>query len=102
MPAEKPRFNIGSVNDFYPTPRVKIETPVETPFIPGDLVKLLIGPATGKIGEVVVERNEEIFPDTLVGTDSHTPMVNGIGVVAWGVGAIFRRVDLDLVLKACD
>ena len=36
----------------------------------------------------VVERNGEIFPDTLVGTDSHTPMVNGIGVVAWGVGGI--------------
>ena len=29
-----------------------------------------------------------IFPDTLVGTDSHTPMVNGIGVVGWGVGGI--------------
>ncbi len=36
----------------------------------------------------VLERNGEIFPDTLVGTDSHTPMVNGIGVVAWGVGGI--------------
>jgi aconitate hydratase len=28
------------------------------------------------------------FPDTLVGTDSHTPMVNGLGVVGWGVGGI--------------
>ena len=36
----------------------------------------------------VVERNSEVFPDTLVGTDSHTPMVNGIGVLAWGVGGI--------------
>ncbi|MGN6211867.1 aconitate hydratase AcnA [Parafilimonas sp.] len=36
----------------------------------------------------IIERNGEIFPDTLVGTDSHTPMVNGIGVVAWGVGGI--------------
>lgn len=36
----------------------------------------------------VVERNGWIFPDTLVGTDSHTPMVNGIGVLAWGVGGI--------------
>ncbi|SFQ40220.1 aconitate hydratase AcnA [Parafilimonas terrae] len=36
----------------------------------------------------VIERNGKIFPDTLVGTDSHTPMVNGIGVVAWGVGGI--------------
>jgi aconitate hydratase len=36
----------------------------------------------------VIEQNGEVFPDTLVGTDSHTPMVNGIGVVAWGVGGI--------------
>jgi len=36
----------------------------------------------------VIERIGEIFPDTLVGTDSHTPMVNGIGVLAWGVGGI--------------
>lgn len=36
----------------------------------------------------VIERNGQVFPDTLVGTDSHTPMVNGIGVVAWGVGGI--------------
>lgn len=36
----------------------------------------------------VIERNGDVFPDTLVGTDSHTPMVNGIGVVAWGVGGI--------------
>jgi aconitate hydratase len=28
------------------------------------------------------------FPDTLVGTDSHTPMVNGLGVFGWGVGGI--------------
>ena len=27
-------------------------------------------------------------PDTLVGTDSHTPMINGIGVLAWGVGGL--------------
>ena len=36
----------------------------------------------------VIERHGEVFPDTLVGTDSHTPMVNGIGVIAWGVGGI--------------
>ena len=28
------------------------------------------------------------YPDTCVGTDSHTPMVNGLGVLAWGVGGI--------------
>lgn len=31
---------------------------------------------------------EAVFPDTLVGTDSHTPMINGIGVLGWGVGGI--------------
>lgn len=36
----------------------------------------------------VIARDGMAFPDTLVGTDSHTPMVNGIGVVAWGVGGI--------------
>ncbi len=36
----------------------------------------------------VIERDGMAFPDTLVGTDSHTPMVNGIGVVGWGVGGI--------------
>lgn len=36
----------------------------------------------------VISRDGCAFPDTLVGTDSHTPMVNGIGVVAWGVGGI--------------
>jgi aconitate hydratase len=36
------------------------------------------------------ERNGEhwLIPDTLIGTDSHTPMVNGIGVLAWGVGGL--------------
>lgn len=36
----------------------------------------------------IIARDGQAFPDTLVGTDSHTPMVNGIGVVAWGVGGI--------------
>ncbi len=36
----------------------------------------------------VIARDGYAIPDTLVGTDSHTPMVNGIGVVAWGVGGI--------------
>lgn len=35
-----------------------------------------------------IARDGMVFPDSLVGTDSHTPMVNGIGVVAWGVGGI--------------
>jgi aconitate hydratase len=36
----------------------------------------------------VHERDGVFFPDTLVGTDSHTTMINGIGVVGWGVGGI--------------
>jgi aconitate hydratase len=36
----------------------------------------------------VLEKDGLFFPDTLVGTDSHTPMVNGLGLVAWGVGGI--------------
>ena len=36
----------------------------------------------------VLERNGVLYPDTLVGTDSHTTMINGLGVVGWGVGGI--------------
>ncbi len=36
----------------------------------------------------VIEKNGVIYPDTLVGTDSHTTMINGIGVLGWGVGGI--------------
>ncbi|MCB1985829.1 MAG: aconitate hydratase [Burkholderiales bacterium] len=36
----------------------------------------------------VHEKNGIVYPDTLVGTDSHTTMINGIGVVGWGVGGI--------------
>jgi aconitate hydratase len=36
----------------------------------------------------VLEQDGLAYPDTLVGTDSHTPMVNGLGLVAWGVGGI--------------
>ena len=40
------------------------------------------------LAQVVIERDGWVFPDTLVGTDSHTPMVNGLGVLGWGVGGI--------------
>ncbi|MEY4949436.1 MAG: hypothetical protein RL698_1647 [Pseudomonadota bacterium] len=36
----------------------------------------------------VLERDGVAFPDTLVGTDSHTTMINGLGIVGWGVGGI--------------
>ena len=40
------------------------------------------------LARVVFAENGTAFPDTLVGTDSHTPMVNGLGVLGWGVGGI--------------
>ncbi len=36
----------------------------------------------------VLEREGVYYPDTLVGTDSHTTMINGLGIVGWGVGGI--------------
>ncbi|MCY4088411.1 MAG: aconitate hydratase AcnA [Actinomycetia bacterium] len=60
----------------------------------------VVPPDTGIVHQVnleylarVVERREDggsvrAFPDTLVGTDSHTTMVNGLGVLGWGVGGI--------------
>ncbi len=55
-------------------------------------------PGTGIVHQVnleylasVVFENEErglVYPDTLVGTDSHTTMINGLGVLGWGVGGI--------------
>jgi aconitate hydratase len=40
------------------------------------------------LARVVEGRDGRAFPDTLVGTDSHTTMVNGLGVLGWGVGGI--------------
>ena len=40
------------------------------------------------LASVVVTRGGMAFPDTVVGTDSHTTMINGLGVVGWGVGGI--------------
>src|SRR6059058_4016898 len=40
------------------------------------------------LARVVESRHGRAFPDTLVGTDSHTTMVNGLGVLGWGVGGI--------------
>ncbi|MGH2628838.1 MAG: aconitase family protein, partial [Anaerolineales bacterium] len=60
----------------------------------------VVPPATGIVhqvnleylAQVVIRRTEAgaalVFPDTLVGTDSHTPMINGLGVLGWGVGGI--------------
>ena len=40
------------------------------------------------LGKVVATKDGVAFPDTLVGTDSHTTMINGLGVLGWGVGGI--------------
>ncbi|MEP6635277.1 MAG: aconitate hydratase [Acidobacteriota bacterium] len=40
------------------------------------------------LGKNVWEKHQLYYPDTLVGTDSHTTMINGLGIVAWGVGGI--------------
>ncbi|WMT86859.1 aconitate hydratase AcnA [Pelagibacterium sp. 26DY04] len=41
-----------------------------------------------QLASVVTTRDGWTFPDTLIGTDSHTPMINGLGVLAWGVGGL--------------
>jgi len=56
----------------------------------------VIPPATGIVhqvnleylADVVMTTNGVVYPDSLVGTDSHTTMINGLGVVGWGVGGI--------------
>src|SRR5687768_7956738 len=56
----------------------------------------VVPPGTGIVHQVNIEhlarvvmvRGGQAYPDTLVGTDSHTTMVNGIGVLGWGVGGI--------------
>jgi len=56
----------------------------------------VVPPATGIVHQVNLEflarvveaRDGQAFPDTLLGTDSHTTMVNGLGVLGWGVGGI--------------
>ncbi|MGH8926757.1 MAG: aconitase family protein, partial [Acidimicrobiia bacterium] len=56
----------------------------------------VVPPATGIVhqvnleflGKVVWDDGDWLFPDSLVGTDSHTTMINGLGVVGWGVGGI--------------
>ena len=43
----------------------------------------------GKVAFVKEDDNgSQIFPDTVLGTDSHTPMINGLGILGWGVGGI--------------
>lgn len=57
----------------------------------------VVPPASGIVHQVNLEylatvvmsdKNGDLYPDTLVGTDSHTTMINGLGVLGWGVGGI--------------
>jgi aconitate hydratase len=49
----------------------------------------------GKVVFIAQENGEMVaYPDTVVGTDSHTPMINGLGVVGWGVGGIEAEAAL--------
>ena len=56
----------------------------------------MVPPATGIVhqvnleylAKVVWDDGQWLYPDSLVGTDSHTTMINGLGVVGWGVGGI--------------
>lgn len=41
-----------------------------------------------KLSPVIETQNDWAFPDSLVGTDSHTPMINALGVLGWGVGGL--------------
>jgi aconitate hydratase len=40
------------------------------------------------LARVVFDTNNVLYPDSLVGTDSHTTMIIGLGCVGWGVGGI--------------
>jgi aconitate hydratase len=44
--------------------------------------------AKGVLSQPSTNNSQLFYPDTLVGTDSHTTMINGIGIVGWGVGGI--------------
>ena len=46
------------------------------------------------LSKLVWTKNNVAYPDTLLGTDSHTPMVNAIGVLGWGVGSIEAEVAI--------
>ena len=46
------------------------------------------------LARVVFAKDGTAYPDTVIGTDSHTPMVNGLGVLGWGVGGIEAEVAM--------
>ena len=65
----------------------------------------VVPPATGIVHQVNLEylakvtweTDDVLYPDSLVGTDSHTTMINGLGVVGWGVGGIEAEPTTELL-----
>lgn len=60
------------------------------------------------LGRVVFNSGGYLYPDSLVGTDSHTTMIDGLGVAGWGVGGIeaeavmLGQVGPFLVINSCN
>ena len=48
------------------------------------------------LARVVTVKDNILFPDTCVGTDTHTTMVNGLGVFGWTVGTLEAEVSKDI------
>jgi len=80
-------FKITSPEGFYPTPANKVDAPKITLYDKGDIVEILIGPATGRLGKVVVPRNGN-YKD-------NEPYVNGESI---GVEVV-ERMEFDSNLE---
>lgn len=69
---------------------------------------LIVPPGSGIVHQVNLEYlarvvftdGDTLYPDSLVGTDSHTTMINGLGVLGWGVGGKWFKKQI--VLSKCN
>jgi hypothetical protein len=67
---------------------------------------IIVPPGSGIVHQVNLERlarvvfNKDglLYPDSLVGTDSHTTMINGLGIVGWGIIHLIKLKYFDLIL----
>lgn len=63
---------------------------------------LIVPPGSGIVHQVNLEYlarvvftdRDTLYPDSLVGTDSHTTMINGLGVLGWGVGGKLTKIKM--------